>query len=174
MPVDKQPAESAWAELREAQTQTLKLPNTGMAVIIDIGDAGNIHPANKQEVGCRLSLVARAKTYGEKIAYSGPMYKSYEVKGNAIEVSFNFATGLKAKGDKLTGFAIAGADKKFYWADATVQGDKVVVSSPDVASPVAVRYAWGNNPVCNLYNNADLPASPFRTDDWQGITFGKE
>jgi sialate O-acetylesterase len=174
MPQDKEPVQSAWAELREAQLKTLSLPNTGMAVTIDIGDAGNIHPANKQDVGKRLGLIALAKTYGEKVAYSGPAYTVNKVKANTIELSFNFADGLKAKGEKLTGFAIAGADKKFYWADAKIEGNKVVVSSPQVNSPVAVRYAWGNNPVCNLYNSADLPASPFRTDDWQGITFGKE
>ncbi|WP_345328827.1 sialate O-acetylesterase [Mucilaginibacter defluvii] len=174
MPKDKMPVESAWAELREAQLMTLKQPNTGMAVTIDIGDAANIHPANKQEVGRRLALIARAKNYGEKVTYSGPVYSSAKVKGNAMELTFSNATGLKAKGDKPTGFAIAGADKKFYWADARIEGNKVIVSSADVAAPVAVRYGWANNPDCNLYNADDLPASPFRTDDWQGITFGKK
>ncbi|MBE9586890.1 9-O-acetylesterase [Mucilaginibacter sp. JRF] len=174
MPKDKAPVESAWAELREAQLLTLKQPNTGMAVTIDIGDGGNIHPANKQDVGRRLALIARAKTYGEKVNYSGPVYTSAKANGNAMELTFSNAAGLKAKGDKPTGFAIAGADKKFYWADAKIEGNKVIVSSAEVTAPVAVRYGWGNNPDCNLYNADDLPASPFRTDDWQGITFGKE
>lgn len=174
MPKDNAPVESAWAELREAQLMTLKQPNTGMAVAIDIGDAANIHPANKQEVGRRLALIARAKTYGEKITYTGPVYTSAKANGKAMELTFSNAAGLKAKGDKPTGFAIAGADKKFYWADAKIEGNKVIVSSAEVTAPVAVRYGWGNNPDCNLYNADDLPASPFRTDDWQGITFGKE
>ncbi|MCC8409369.1 9-O-acetylesterase [Mucilaginibacter sp. UR6-1] len=174
MPKDNAPVESAWAELREAQLMTLKQPNTGMAVTIDIGDAANIHPANKQEVGRRLALIARAKNYGEKITYAGPAYTSVKANGKTMELTFSNAVGLKVKGDKPTGFAIAGADKKFYWADAKLQGNKVIVSSAQVTAPVAVRYGWGNNPDCNLYNADDLPASPFRTDDWQGITFGKE
>ncbi|RVU00471.1 9-O-acetylesterase [Mucilaginibacter limnophilus] len=174
MPKDKQPAESTWAELREAQSKTLSLPNTGMAVTIDIGDGGNIHPANKQDVGHRLALIARAKTYDEKVEYSGPVYQSFKIKGNTVEIAFSNADGLNVKGGKLTGFTVADADKKFYWADAKIEGNKVIVSSNQVSQPVAVRYGWANNPDCNLYNEAALPASPFRTDDWQGVTFGKE
>lgn len=167
-----QPVDSDWAELREAQTRTLSVANTGMAVIIDKGDANDIHPKDKQAVGHRLALIARANTYGEKIPYSGPMYRSYQVDGNKITLSFDHTDGGLKSGDgkELQGFAIAGRDHKFHWAKAEIQGDKIVVSSPEVPYPVAVRYAWANNPVCNLYNGAGLPASPFRTDDWKGVT----
>ncbi len=170
------PAESEWAELREAQTMTLRLKGTGMATIIDIGEADNIHPRNKQDVGKRLALNALAKDYGKHVVFSGPMYKSLKIKGDKAIVKFNHAEdGLAAKnGEALKGFAIAGADKKFVWAEAVIEGDKVIVSSPQVSAPVAVRYAWANNPVCNLYNGAGLPASPFRTDDWPGITIHKK
>jgi sialate O-acetylesterase len=162
-----QPAESGWAALREAQTMTLSLPKTGMATIIDIGDAGNIHPKNKQDVGKRLALAAEAGTYGKTVVYSGPMYESMKVEGNKAILKFkHIGGGLVAKGDKLTGFAIAGEDNKFVWADAKIDGDAVIVFAKDVAKPVAVRYAWADNPECNLYNKADLPAVPFRTDDW--------
>jgi len=176
MQADQLPVESAWAELREAQLKTLTLPNTGMATIIDIGEAKDIHPKNKQDVGKRLGLIALAKTYGQKINYSGPVYQSQKVEGKQITLTFgNSENGLKARdGQELKGFAIAGADKKFYWANAVIKGNQVVVSSNEVTSPVAVRYAWGNNPVCNLISNDGLPASPFRTDNWQGITFGKK
>jgi sialate O-acetylesterase len=176
MQVDHAPVESAWAELREAQQKTLALPNTGMATIIDIGDAKDIHPKNKQEVGRRLALIALAKTYGKKINYSGPVYQSNKVEGKQIRLTFgNTENGLKAvDGAALNGFAIAGADKKFYWAKASIQGNQIIVSSDQVANPVAVRYAWGNNPVCNLVSNDGLPASPFRTDTWQGLTFTKK
>ena len=167
-----EPGDSAWAELREAQLMTLSLPNTGMAVIIDIGEADDIHPKNKQDVGKRLALWALAKTYGKDIVYSGPIYKSMKVDDGKIILSFDHVGGgLIAKGDEqLKGFAIAGADRKFVWADAKIEGDTVVVSSENVSEPVAVRYAWADNPVCNLYNKEDLPASPFRTDDWPGVT----
>ena len=170
------PSESAWAELREAQALSLHLANTGLAVAVDIGDANDIHPKNKQEVGRRLALAARAQTYGEDIPYSGPLYKNYRVEGNKIRISFEHADGgLKAKGDgKLEGFAIAGPDHRFHWADAVIEGNTVVVSSPEVDYPVAVRYAWADNPACNLYNAAGLPASPFRTDDWKGVTRGEK
>lgn len=174
MPVSPQPVPSAWAELRDVQAATLALPYTGMAVAIDVGEALDIHPKNKQEVGRRLALIALAKNYGQADAYSGPVYKSFKINGDAIAVKFKHADGLKAKDGALTGFAIAGADQKFYWADAVVNGNKVTVSSPNVKNPVAVRYAWANNPVCNLYNGAGLPASPFRTDSWQYSTFGKK
>ena len=166
---DQGPA-ADWPALRDAQLSALSLPNTGMAVTIDIGDANRIHPPNKQETGRRLALIARAKTYGENIVYSGPIYKSQVIKGNKIELEFTHTdNGLLAKGDTLKGFTIAGADKKFYPARATISGNKVIVTSADVANPVAVRYAWANNPVCNLYNGANLPASPFRTDDWYDV-----
>lgn len=166
----EQPPAADWTALRDAQLSALSVPNTGMAVTIDIGDAYRIHPQNKQEAGRRLALIARAKTYGENISYSGPLYKSYIIKGDKIELKFTHTdNGLLAKGDILKGFTIAGGDKKFYPANAVIAGDKVIVSSSDVANPVAVRYAWANNPLCNLYNGANLPASPFRTDDWDNI-----
>jgi sialate O-acetylesterase len=166
---DQGPA-ADWPALRDAQRSTLSLPNTGMAVTIDIGDANRIHPQNKQETGRRLALIARAKTYGENITYSGPMFKAQVIAGDKIELEFAHADGgLVAKGDTLEGFTIAGADKKFYPAQAIVSGNKVIVSCTRVANPVAVRYGWANNPVCNLYNGANLPASPFRTDDWHNI-----
>ena len=175
MKVDEEPKASAWAELRDAQLSTLSLPNTGMSVTIDIGDGENIHPKNKQEVGRRLALIALAKTYGDQIVYSGPSLISHQVKGSTMNLDFKFTDGgLAAKdGTALTGFSIAGEDQKFHWAKAIIQGNHIIVSSAEVTAPVAVRYAWGNNPVCNLYNGAGLPASPFRTDDWQDSTFGK-
>lgn len=167
-----EPVESTWAELREAQTRTLHLQNTGMAVTIDIGEANDIHPKNKQEVGRRLALAARAQSYGEKIPYSGPMYTNYRIEGNKIRIFFDHTDkGLKtADGKQVKGFTIAGVNHTFHWADAVIEGNSVVVSSPAVDLPVAVRYAWADNPVCNLYNGIGLPASPFRTDDWKGIT----
>ena len=167
------PVESTWAELREAQTRTLHLQNTGMAVAIDIGEEFDIHPKNKQEVGRRLALAARAQTYGEKIPYSGPIYKSYKIEGNKIRIFFDHIDGgLKtANGEMPKGFTIAGVDHKFHWADAVIEGNTVVVSSSEVTLPVAVRYAWADYPICNMYNGADLPMSPFRTDDWKGITY---
>jgi len=174
MDTKPEPGESAWAELREAQLMALRLPNTGMATIIDIGDAKDIHPKNKQEVGRRLALWAEATTYGKRQEYSGPLYRSMEVEGDAIRLHFDHTGGgLKAKGKALTGFAIAGEDRRFVWAQARIEGDTVIVRSSQVAKPVAVRYGWADNPVCNLYNGAGLPASPFRTDDWPGITAPK-
>lgn len=161
-----EPSESAWAELREAQLLTfLRVPKTGMAVAIDIGEANDIHPKNKQDVGRRLALAARAIAYGESIVYSGPIYDRMEVEGNKVRIYFkHVGSGLVAKGEKLTGFAIAGEDGKFVWAEAQIDGNTVVVYSPNVERPVAVRYAWADNPDCNLYNKEGLPASPFRTD----------
>lgn len=168
------PAESDWAELREAQSMTLKLPNTGEAVIIDIGEADDIHPRNKQDVGYRLAVNALANTYGQEVAPSGPRYAHMSVEGNAIRIGFeHIHGGLVAPGGEVRGFAIAGEDKQFVWAKATIDGDTIVVSADGVANPVSVRYGWANNPDCNLYNKAGLPASPFRTDDWPGITVGK-
>ncbi|MBM3860131.1 MAG: sialate O-acetylesterase [Verrucomicrobia bacterium] len=163
-----EPSDSGWARIREAQLQTLKAPNTGMAVAIDVGEAGQIHPKNKQAVAHRLALNARALIYGEKLEYSGPICESMNVEGSSIRLRFTHTTGgLKAKdGSELKGFAIAGEDQKFVWADAKVDGETIIVSSPRVAKPVAVRYAWAGNPICNLINGAGLPASPFRTDTW--------
>jgi sialate O-acetylesterase len=174
--LQKQPGDDAWAELREAQSLTAKnVPHTGIAVTIDIGDAADIHPKNKQDVGKRLALNALAKDYGKKIEYSGPLYRSMHKQGGKIVLTFDHAVGgLVAKGDKPEGFAIAGDDKKWVWADAKIEGSTVVVSSPQVANPVAVRYAWHINPICNLYNQAGLPASPFRTDDWPGVTINNK
>ena len=174
-PSKAEPGDSEWAELREAQTMTLQLPQTGMAVIIDIGDANDIHPRNKLDVGKRLAAWALADTYKQKVESSGPLYDSLSVKDDRIRVKFkHLGGGLKtADGGPPRGFAIAGADHRFVWAETSVEGDAVVVWSKAVAHPVAVRYAWADNPVCNLYNQAGLPASPFRSDDWPGVTVGK-
>jgi sialate O-acetylesterase len=164
------PSESAWAELREAQLMTaLNVPNCAIASASDLGEADNVHPRNKQEVGRRLALAAFATVYGKKdLVYSGPLYSSVKVNGNEIQVAFkHVAGGLVAKGGgPLKGFALAGEDKVFVWADAKIQGDSVVVSSDRVQKPVAVRYAWADNPVANLCNKEGLPALPFRSDDW--------
>ncbi len=171
------PIESTWAELREAQLKTaLHLNNTGLAVTIDIGEADDIHPKNKQDVGIRLALAARANTYGEKISYSGPVYDSYIIDGHTIKISFKHTDGgLKTlNSEELKGFTIAGVNHEFHWANAEIKGNEVWVSCPEVSFPVAVRYAWADNPLCSLYNGAGLPASPFRTDDWQGITWGRK
>lgn len=166
------PAESAWAELREAQTLTLSQPNTGMACAIDIGEADDIHPKNKQEVGRRLALIADNKVYKQNIVATGPVYKGFLKDGGRIRIRFTATgKGLSASnGKEVTGFAIAGNNKIFHWANAIIQGDEVIVSSEKVPAPVAVRYAWADNPVCNLVNSAGLPAIPFRTDTWKGVT----
>jgi len=163
-----QPPAADWPALRYAQLKTLSVPNTGMAVTIDIGDNNRIHPQNKQEVGRRLALIARAKTYGENIPYSGPVYQSQKIIGNKIELTFTNGA-LTAKGDTLKGFTVAGADKQFHPANAVIKGNTVIVTCADVTNPVAVRYGWANNPTCNLYNAARLPASPFKTDDWDDV-----
>lgn len=161
------PQESVWAELREVQLQTLNLENTGMAVTIDIGDADDIHPKNKQEVGRRLALIARANTYSQPLPFSGPLYAGYTLEQNQIRIHFENAQGLRSSdGKSLTGFAIAGSDRRFHWAEAKIEGNEVVISAPVVKYPVAVRYAWADNPACNLTNTGGLPASPFRTDNW--------
>ncbi len=163
----------AWPYLREAQTMALHLPNTAMAVGIDIGEAGDVHPKNKQEVGRRLALAARGLVYGEKLVYSGPLYRSMKVQGERCRISFcHTGDGLAAKGSgPLRGFLIAGADRKFVEAEAGIEGGEVILWSEEIKKPVAVRYAWDDNPQgCNLWNRAEgklgLPASPFRTDDW--------
>lgn len=168
----QKPGESAWAELREAQTMTLSLPNAGMAVSIDIGDAADIHPKNKQDVGWRLAQWALGATYGKAVVISGPLYKGMKVVGSTVVCEFeHVGGGLVARAGDLKQFAIAGQDRVFVWADAKIEGNTVVVSSAEVAEPTAVRYAWANNPEgCNLYNQEGLPASPFRTDDWPGTT----
>jgi sialate O-acetylesterase len=175
----KEPAESDWAELREAQTMAMdKLPNSGQAVIIDIGEGKDIHPKNKVDVGRRLARWALAKQYNIPIEYQSPRYSTMEADGDGIVLSFNHLAGGWRPFDvnEPVGFAIAGEDKKFYNAQAKiVDGGKVRVSSPNVAKPVAVRYAWANNPVCNMYGAASgLPLTPFRTDDWPGVTAGRE
>ena len=178
MAQDTEPRDDPWPGLREAQYLTAKnTPNTGLAVTIDIGDGADIHPKNKQDVGKRLALAALAQTYGKKIEYSGPIYKSMKADGGKIVLTFTHLGGGLVVGNPpgaaddgslvnlLHGFAIAGADGKFVWADAKIEGDTVVVSSAQIPKPTAVHYAWSNNPVCNLYNKANLPAVPFRTDN---------
>jgi len=168
MEAKDQPSESGWAELREAQLKTLSVPETAMAVIIDIGEWNDIHPTNKEDVGKRLALAAENLAYGEKdVIYSGPLYAAMKIEDDKIILSFsNIGTGLVARGGPLKEFAIAGLDKKFVWADAEIDGDKIVVWSNKVTDPIAVRYAWADNPEsANLYNKEGLPASPFRTDE---------
>ncbi len=164
----EQPTDSYWAQIREAQLNTLEIPRTEMAVAIDIGEADDIHPKNKQEVGRRLALAALAGTYFEEIVYSGPIYAGMQVEDGKMRLNFSHAEGMKAKdGGKVKGFAIAGEDKVFHWAEVEIEGDHIVVSSAKVPSPIAVRYGWADNPDCNLVNAAELPASPFRSDDWK-------
>jgi sialate O-acetylesterase len=166
---------SQWPELREAQAMTLQLANTGMAVTIDIGNPSDIHPTNKQDVGMRLGLAARSVAYGEKLIYSGPLYRSAVREGDYLRLWFDHAGGgLKAKGGYLKGFEIAGRDGKFVAAQARIDGASVVVSSPDVREPASARYAWAESPECNLYNNEGLPASPFRTYAWEDAKLHKE
>jgi sialate O-acetylesterase len=188
------PGDSAWAELREAQSLTLKLPHTGQAVLIDIGESEDIHPRNKQDAGERLALNALAQDFGKAIPFSGPVYDAMKVEAGKVVLTFKHTDGglvakplpatyiVKSQSQEtaplvrnrpdshLEGFAICGEDKKWVWADAKIDGDKVVVWSNQVTAPVAVRYAWAENPTCNLYNGAGLPASPFRTDDFTPVT----
>ena len=156
-------------QVREYQAEALKIPHTAMAVTIDIGDPKSVHPKDKQDVGDRLMRIALANAYGRDVEFSGPVYAGMSVEGDAVRVKFTHATGLMGKdtgrGGELKTFVIAGAHGKFVPAVAKVEGDSVVVSSSDVKSPTAVRYAWENYPEgCNLYNEAGLPAAPFRTD----------
>jgi sialate O-acetylesterase len=178
MEAPEKPGESSWAELREAQSMALSLPSTGMAVAIDIGEADDIHPINKQDVGKRLALAALNIAYGRDHVYSGPVYRDMIIAGDHAILSFDHVGGgLKAKNryGYLYGFSIAGEDRKFHWARAFIKGDKVFVYSEKVKQPVAVRYGWADNPDdVNLYNMEGLPASPFRTDDWPGVTQGKK
>lgn len=177
MKIEENPQESAWAELREAQllaTQTLD--DVGMAVITDVGEENDIHPRRKEPVGARLALAARAIAYDQDIAYSGPIFTELSIEGGKAILSFDhIAEGLKvAGGGELTGFTIAAEDRKFVNAQAKIEGDQVVVWSDSVPQPVAVRYGWANYPVVNLANSAGLFASPFRTDDWAGVTGPKQ
>lgn len=184
-------ADSATAELREAQSLALRLPGTGQAVLIDLGEADDIHPRNKRDVGERLARIALANTYGRgDVAFSGPLVASHRVEDGRVRITFSGAVGglvakpppatyaprstvnrvlpleLHSPGSELQGFVICGADRNWRWAQARIDGDSVLVWSPEVPAPVAVRYAWSGNPTCNLYDGAGLPASPFRTDDF--------
>ncbi|MDF3057271.1 MAG: acetylesterase [Rariglobus sp.] len=193
---DKRPApsESAWAELRESQTRALSLPHTGQAILIDLGETGDVHPRNKKEVGNRLGLIALNKTYAQPDVFSGPVYKSHRVEGDKIRLTFGeLHGGLVAKplppdyivsslnkevrplirnspDSELEGFAICGVAGRWVWANAVIEGDTIIVSSPAIKEPVAVRYAWADSPTANLYNQAGLPAGPFRTDEFKSVT----
>jgi sialate O-acetylesterase len=158
----------SWAELREAQAMTARsLENCALAITIDIGDADDIHPKNKRDVGKRLALAALADTYGKDVVGSGPWFRTMEIESGRIRLHFDHTDGgLKFKGSTGQSFAVAGADQKFFWAKAEIDGDTIVVSSSEVPHPLAVRYAWDNNPEACLYNGAGLPAVPFRSDDW--------
>lgn len=171
-PKPDMPPPGTWAELREGQLLTaLNCPNTAMAVITDCGDTMDIHPQRKEPVGGRLALAAQAVAYGRKMVYQGPVYKSVKFRGNTATLYFDsVGAGLEAKSGELKGFTIAGEDQKFVDAQAQIVGSTVVVSSPEVAKPVAVRFGWLNCPDVNLFNKNGLPATPFRTDDWPGVT----
>jgi sialate O-acetylesterase len=193
-PLTDEPGDSKWAELREAQTKTLALANTGQAILLDIGEPGDIHPRSKTEVGARLARIALANTYRRPIAYSGPAYRSFTLEGDAIRLHFGHAgSGLVARvvpatyhaatvdarlsplvrhspESELEGFAICGADRKWKWANASVDGNTVLVRRSGISQPVAVRYNWADSPIGNLYNSDGLPAGPFRTDDFPGLT----
>jgi sialate O-acetylesterase len=176
-PPSSQPQDSEWAELREAQSKTLSLPKTGQAVAIDIGVADDVHPRNKQDVGYRLALSALKVAYDKDLVYSGPVYKSMTREGGKMILKFtNTGGGLLAKGDKygyVKGFTIAGAERKFVWAQGYIDGDRVIIQSDFIKDPVAARYGWADNPDdANLFNQEGLPASPFRTDNWTGIIEG--
>jgi sialate O-acetylesterase len=178
-----EPSESSWAGVREAQAAASALPNVGYAVTIDLGDAGNIHPPDKYDVGARLALAAQRVAYGDTATVtSGPTLQKAAVEGNSIRVTFDNAGGglvigappehfftsqkkpPQAPGAELEGFAVAGSDLKYSWAKAKIEGGTVVVTSDKVPNPVSVRYAWADNPAANLYNQEGLPAAPFRTD----------
>jgi len=167
------PGDSACAEMRDSQFRTLAEPATGMATIIDLGEAEELHPQNKQEVGWRLAQWALARTYGKAIVPSGPLYHGMKIAGGAIHLEFDHCGGGLISRDhpQLRGFTIAGEDRRFVWAEARIEGSSIIVSSPLVPAPVAARYAWAENPEgCNLFNREGFPASPFRTDDWPVTT----
>ncbi len=171
-PHHDQPGSDDWAELREAQALTAaSVTHSGLAVTIDTGDAGNLHPKDKKPVGERLALLALAEHYGRNLPFSGPVYRSIDRTGNSIRIHFDQRDGgLKVHGDKLEEFSVAGRDRQWHWANAKIDGDTVVVTSADVAEPREVRYAWQSNPRATLFNGAGLPAAPFRSDDWPGVT----
>jgi sialate O-acetylesterase len=173
--ITAQPVDSDWAELREAQLLATKnLKKVGMAVITDVGEKDDIHPTKKEPVGGRLALLARKISYNERIVADGPTYDGVKfTDGKAILSFANLDGGLEARGTALSGFAIAGPDQKFIWATATIDGEKIVVSNPNVPQPMAVRYGWADFPVVNLFNKKGLPATPFRTDNWPMITAPK-
>ncbi|MGH7621657.1 MAG: sialate O-acetylesterase, partial [Gemmatimonadaceae bacterium] len=164
------PTDAAWAVQRESMSAALSLPNTGQAITIDIGDSANLHPRDKQDVGARLALVARRVAYHQPVVASGPTYRSHTVRGDTVIVDYSGASGgltTRTPGQRVGGFAVAGSDRHFVWADAKIVRGRVYVWSDRVASPVAVRYAWANDPLrANLYNKERLPAAPFRTDRW--------
>ncbi len=166
------PCDDDWAELREAQAMTArKVPNVGLAVTIDTGEGKDIHPKEKKPVGERLALCALRGTYGEQVVASGPTVRSVDRVDQALRIHFeNTDGGLVVRGERLGEFSVAGADRKWHWAEARIEGDTIMVSSPEVPLPVAVRYAWQGNPLATLFNGAGLPAMPFRSDDWPGIT----
>ncbi|HSI84798.1 MAG: sialate O-acetylesterase [Candidatus Methylacidiphilales bacterium] len=192
------PGDNDWAELRDAQSSALTLSNTGMAVLIDVGEAADIHPQNKKDAGERLAAIALARTYGKAVSFSGPVLKTAMVDGSRIRLQFNHADGgllarelpethvisskearteklvRNSPGSPLEGFAICGTDRRWVWANATIEGDTVIVEAPSVPQPKFVRYAWAKNPTCNLYNAAGFPASPFRTDDFPATTVDKK
>jgi sialate O-acetylesterase len=154
-----------WQYMRESMLKALVVPKTGMVVAIDVGEENNIHPQNKQVIGQRFALWALGEVYGKEVAEtSGPLPQGSEIQGDKVIVSFRHASGLRARDGQLKGFTIAGPDQNFVPAQATIENDKVIVYSPDIKNPVAVRYAWSEVPECNLVNGAGLPASPFRTD----------
>ena len=178
-----EPSSSDWAELREAQTMTMKkLPNTGEAVIIDLGEASDIHPKNKQDVAKRLARWALAKDYGyENLVHRSPMFASMQVQDAALILTFEHVGGGLDTFDvkEPRGFTVAGEDQVFHPAQAEILGKRggrtqIKVWSNAVESPVAARYAWADNPICNVQNTEGLPLTPFRTDDWQGVTAGVE
>ena len=167
-PLRAEPAPSGWAGLREAQQQLAqRVPGVGLVTAVDIGESADIHPKNKQDVGARLALAARGLVYGENVSWRCPAFRAMRVEGDRVAVTFDSTGGgLEARGGKVHGFAVAGADHRFAWADAVIDGDSVVLSSPAVAQPVAVRYAWADSPDCSLYGRQGLPVLPFRTDRW--------
>ncbi len=173
MKEESQPVESTWAELREAQTRTMSLPNTGQAVITDLGEGKDIHPKNKHDVAARLVRWALAKDYGVKIAYRSPEFKSMQIQENKVVVTIDcFGSALRIFDvENPVGFAVCGEDRVWHWAKGTLKAsDKIELSSEAVAKPIAVRYAWANNPVCNVTSSEGLPLTPFRTDDFEMIT----
>jgi sialate O-acetylesterase len=166
--VDDPGAPSPWSLIREAQLRTLAVPNTGMAVAIDIGDSTSLHPTNKRDVGRRLALQALSKVYGRDVVASGPLPRKWEFGAGGATIDFDHAEDglMTSEGSQVQGFVMAGADRKWHWAIAKIDGARITVRSDRVPEPVAVRYGWANNPRVNLQNTSGLPASPFRTDTW--------